>query len=418
MFRSFPSSLKLVFLLAIQGICLADTNAQQKTQQYEKSIGEIGRKIKSISQNLNANKSLVATERDKLLKVEQKLHALTESLQTIEYELARNQHELDALELQINSVKKSQANNREALGKLIIGRYYQGKPDYLQKLLNQENPYAVGRLTNYHHYFSSALKNRFKALSQKALELETLKQDQATLIQALTQEQNKQKKLQSDYNKSKSLRAKTIAKLDKKIASNAETLEKLRNDRERLKSLLKQLKEQAAELRRLEERKRQAEQERARQKARTPKTTQPTNTRPVVRPIVKGGFLKQKGRLQFPVKGKITRDFGSRMRESGMRSEGMFFDTQGSVSVKTIFRGRVLFADFLKGYGLLIIVDHGDDHISLYGHNDRLLKKVGDRVESNEVIAKTGVTGGLKSHGLYFEIRDNATPIDASKWCR
>jgi len=166
----------------------------------------------------------------------------------------------------------------------------------------------------------------------------------------------------------------------------------------------------------LEERK--AEQERARQEALKPKTTKPRNTKPVIRPIVNGGFLKQKGRLQFPVAGKLTRGFGSRMRESGMRSEGMFFDTQGSVSVKTIFRGRVLFADFLKGYGLLIIVDHGDDHISLYGHNDRLLKKVGDRVESNEVIAKTGVTGGLKSHGLYFEIRDSATPIDASKWCR
>jgi len=101
-----------------------------------------------------------------------------------------------------------------------------------------------------------------------------------------------------------------------------------------------------------------------------------------------------------------------------MRSEGLFYNTQGSKPVHSIFRGRVLFADFLKGYGLLIILDHGDDHISLYGHNDRLLKKVGDKVESNEIIAKSGVTGGLKSHGLYFEIRKNATPIDASKWCR
>jgi septal ring factor EnvC (AmiA/AmiB activator) len=100
-----------------------------------------------------------------------------------------------------------------------------------------------------------------------------------------------------------------------------------------------------------------------------------------------------------------------------MRSEGLFFNTLGSVSVKSIFRGRVIFADFLKGYGLLIIVDHGDNHISLYGHNDRLIKKVGDIVSSGETIANSGVTGGLKSHGLYFEIRDNATPVDASKWC-
>jgi septal ring factor EnvC (AmiA/AmiB activator) len=133
---------------------------------------------------------------------------------------------------------------------------------------------------------------------------------------------------------------------------------------------------------------------------------------------VKGGFIKQKGQLSYPVEGEITRRFGSRLPESGMHSEGIFFNTQSSVSVKTIFRGRVLFADFLKGYGLLIIVDHGDDHISLYGHNDRLLKNVGDIVASGDVIANSGMTGGLKSHGLYFEIRDNATPVDPAKWCR
>jgi septal ring factor EnvC (AmiA/AmiB activator) len=78
----------------------------------------------------------------------------------------------------------------------------------------------------------------------------------------------------------------------------------------------------------------------------------------------------------------------------------------------------VLFADFLKGYGLLMIIDHGDQHISLYGHNEVLYKRVGDMVDTNEVIGKTGVTGGLKSPGLYFEIRKNADPVDPSVWCQ
>jgi len=128
--------------------------------------------------------------------------------------------------------------------------------------------------------------------------------------------------------------------------------------------------------------------------------------------------LKQKGRLNCPVNIDATTEFGQRIISSGMRSEGVFYATQGSIPVKSIFRGQVLFADFLKGFGLLMIVDHGDDHISLYGHNELLYKKVGDAVDTDETISKTGTTGGLKSHGLYFEIRNNTTPVNPKTWCQ
>ena len=411
MFRSFQFKLTLISLFIILSGVVANGNAQEKSQEYEKSLSEIGDKINKISRDLNANKTLVATERDELLKAEKAIYKISQSLLEIEYDLAKNQHELDALSLQIRKVEQSQVENKSALKTLIKARYLQGKPDLIKKLLNQENPYAVGRLANYHNYFSNALTERFSVLAERANELQVLKQEQSKTIQSLTEQRVSQKKLEEDYNKSKTLRANKIKELDKKIASNAQTLKKLENDRYRLTSLLKQLKKQAEELKRLDElrQKREAEQRQ--------KETETTNE-PQPRKLVKGGFLKQKGRLQYPVKGKQTVKFGSRLPESGMRSEGSFFTTEGSVSVKSIFRGRVLFADFLKGYGLLIIVDHGDDHISLYGHNDRLLKKVGDSVKSNEVIAESGVTGGLKSHGLYFEIRNNATPVDTAKWCK
>ncbi len=420
MLRLFHLSSILLFTLLSAGASSAQDllkpSNSTKSLEYEQSIGEIGKKIENISRDLNASKTLIATQRDKLLEVEQSLHKLNQLLQQIEYDLAKNQHEFDALVLQIAKVEKSQVNNREALKGLLKSRYYQGKPDLLKKLLNQENPYAVGRLTNYHNYFSSAFKKRFSLLSDQALELEALKEAQSATIDALNEEREKQKSVRADFKRSQDARAKTIAKLDKDIATNAQVLETLKNNRSRLKSLLSQLKKQAEQLKRLDEQKAKEEAEKRRLENLKPDATKPSET--TVRVPVKGGFLKQKGRLNYPVNGKLTRDFGSRLPESGMRSEGQFFSTKGSVSVKSIFRGRVLFSDFLKGYGLLIIVDHGDNHISLYGHNDRVLKKVGDKVDANEVIAKTGVTGGLKSHGLYFEIRDNATPIDASKWCR
>jgi septal ring factor EnvC (AmiA/AmiB activator) len=420
MSRPFQLSLPLTSILVLQLALFvgpgSQANAQQNGKKYQQSIGDISNQINKISRNLNANKALVASERDKLLAAEKTLYKLDQSLQKTDYDLARNKHEYDALSLQIIAVEESQLDNREALKSLLSSRYLQGKPNLVKQLLNQENPYAVGRLSNYYQYFSSALKGRFELLAQQASELKILKQEQSESINRLYDERTKKAKLQLDFEKSKRLRATSIAKLDRKIATNADTLEKLKTDRKRLQSLLLQLKKQAAELKRLEQLKQQQEAERLQRERSKVNSDKPVQV--VTRLPVEGGFLRQKGRLSYPVSTKPTRQFGSRLAESGMRSEGTFFSTQGSVPVKSIFRGRVIFGDFLKGYGLLIIVDHGDNHISLYGHNDRLLKKVGDVVASDEAIANSGKTGGLKSHGLYFEIRDNATPIDASKWCR
>ena len=101
-----------------------------------------------------------------------------------------------------------------------------------------------------------------------------------------------------------------------------------------------------------------------------------------------------------------------------MRSQGVFFDTQGTKKVKSIYSGQVIFSDYLKGYGLLLIVDHGDNHISLYGHNEVTYKKAGDAVATNELIARSGMSGGLKKTGLYFEIRKETTPINPKSWFR
>jgi len=413
---SFLPSKHLCFLSLGITLLFAAPSFADETEKYQQSIGEIGKKIKSIGKKLNANKALVATEREKLLEIEQQLSELDKSLQTIEYELAKTQHESEALSLQMSSLEVKQKGNREALRVLLLNRYKRGEANYLKSLLNQENPYAVGRLNNYHGYFSGALNERFSSLSAQAVEYADLKKEYGTTLDDLEKQRQESKALATKYANSKKLRANTIAKLDKKIATNTEAIETLKGDRDRLRTLLAQLKKQAEEMRRLDELRAKQEAERLAKLKQQNKGASQT-VKPPTRKLVKGGFLKQKGRLAYPVAGKRVRKFGSRMPQSGMRSEGTFFDTNGSVPVKTIFRGRVLFADFLKGFGLLIIVDHGDNHISLYGHNDRLLKKVGDVVTTNEVIAKTGVTGGLKSHGLYFEIRNNATPVDAAKWC-
>lgn len=404
--------LAIFIVIVIQMPAFAD-----ESKKYEKSIGEIASKIKRASEKLNANKALRASEREKLLSVEQKLLKLNTSLEKIEDDLIKAEQDYDSLRQQVTTLELKQEKNKQALRTLLLNRYKQGEGNYLKSLLDQENPYAVGRLNNYHGYFSTAFNTRLSRLSEQAIEYAQLQEMYGKSIYSLEQQRLESKKIVAQLAETKQKRTNSIAKLDKKIVSDAQAIQALKEDRERLQSLLVQLKKQAAEMRRLDELRAKQEAKRL-EEERLLEKEKSKPTKVAKRKLVKGGFLKQKGRLSYPVSGKRVRNFGSRMPQSGMRSEGTFFDTNGSVSVETIFRGRVLFADFLKGFGLLIIVDHGDNHISLYGHNDRLMKKVGDVVETGDVIAKTGVTGGLKSHGLYFEIRNNATPVDASKWCK
>lgn len=401
-------------------------------RDYQRSINEVGKKISAITRTLNTNKAELKTERDKLFDTEQKLSKLSRAIEQTDEKILSGQAKLSDLNKTLETTLASQVQNRDALEALIVSRYKQGDKNYLKLLLNQENPYAVGRLNNYHNYFSKALREKFSALQEQAAEIAALKATQTSAIEALARQKQHQNGQKINLNKAKKARAQSVAKLSSTISEESEKLTKLNKDRQRLDSLIKQIAKQKAELERLEKARRAQEdarrvQEIARreqeiaERAATPPTKPAASKATVARPVrapIKGGFVKQKGRLSYPVDAKRKRNFGSLLVESGMTSDGIFFDTSKSQPVKSIFRGQVLFADFLKGYGLLLIIDHGDDHISLYGHNELLYKKVGDTVETDEVVGKTGVTGGLKSPGLYFEIRNNANPVNPGKWCQ
>ena len=380
--------------------------------EYEKNVAEIGKQIEQVSRNLNANKTLLKTQQDELLEIEQEISLLGKQLQSTEQKISEQERQGDQLLGQIETARETQKDDLQALSRLLVSRYTDGKTNYIKMLLNQENPYAVGRLNNYYEYFAEARQEKIIKLRDKLSQLKSLEEQHNLVMTELELAQAAQKNQQQSLDKSKLARQESVNNLNAKVATSSEQLEKLKQDRSRLNTLLKEIALQAERLKKIEEQRLAEEKKRAEELAKTNQT----EVKPVVRQLVQGGFIKQKGRLTYPVQGNVKTKYNARLPESGMRSEGVFFDTNGSVSVKSIFRVRVLFADFLKGYGLLLIIDHGDNHISLYGHNELLYKKVGDAVDTNEVIAKTGVTGGLKSHGLYFEVRNSATPVDPSKW--
>lgn len=397
-------------------LILASFSISAQTESgYQTSLKKIGQEIKTLSRNLNANKSKLEIEQTELLHSEQELYNINKNLEDARQGVSTARKEITRLEKEEQAIAILQGKSRDALNGLIESNYKNGVPSQLKMVLNQENPYAVGRLNNYHQYFSDAITKRFKELQTQVLAVKALKSQQrehAIALQSLEQEQEFLKKNQEEKRKN---RQKNIRRLNAKVAATEVKLIKLEADRNRLNNLLKSLQKQKAELARVERERQEAERlaaEKAKQQG-----TKPPPKRVVRRPV-KGGFLKQRGRLNCPVSVAAQTSFGQRIVSSGMRSEGVFYDTKTSMDVRSVFRGQVLFADFLKGFGLLMIVDHGDDHISLYGHNKVLYKKVGDAVDTNEVISKTGTTGGLQSHGLYFEIRNNTTPVNPKNWCQ
>ena len=383
----------------------------QSDQDYKKSLQEISKEISEVSRNLNANKSLLKSQQDKLFESEKALIKAEKTLQTTRDKILEVESMQQDLDLQLVQAQEAQAGNRSVLIEMMRSRYKEGQANYFKLLLDQKNPYAVGRLNNYQEFMSQALQEKAQQVEQDIKQVTDLKARQSNLLQQLKIEQTTHLEQEAALKKAKQNRAESVAKLSDKVEKSTDKLKRLQQDRKRLNALLAEIKAKALKLKRLEEKRLQEKQ--AQQRSNT--IAKPAK---VQRPLVSGGFAKQKGRLSCPVDAKRSIKYGARVAASGMVSEGILFDTNGSVSVRSIFRGRVLFADFLKGYGLLLIVDHGDDHISLYGHNARLLKNVGDAVETDEVISMSGTTGGLQSTGLYFEIRDNTTPVNPSTWCR
>ena len=399
----------VTFLWLVTGVSFA-----QNESAYKESIKSIDNEIKNLSRNLNANKSKFELEQSGLLEAEQALAKIDEKLSGVRAEMVQSKALISELEIKQNELSLKQADSRKALKGLIASNYKNGVPNKLKMVLNQENPYALGRLNNYQAYFSQAILSRFEELEkqvQASQELRSIQQIKVAELQNIEQEQEF---LKSQQEGKKQQRLKVLDRLALKMASVENKLKKLKTDRTRLNELLEQLEKQKRELERIEREREKAEKlaiEKAKKEGKKPPKKAKRNP-------VRGGFAKQKGRLTCPVESSPETKYGQRIVSSGMVSEGVFYNTKQSQEVRSIFRGQVLFADFLKGFGLLIIVDHGDDHISLYGHNEVLYKKVGDSVATNEVISKSGKTGGLKTNGLYFEIRRNATPVNPLTWCQ
>ena len=236
----------------------------------------------------------------------------------------------------------------------------------------------MGRAGNLLALLTMAKIETFKVTIIKLNEIATQQQIQVTQLQKLTQAQSQQKQI---LELSKTKQKQTLKALNSKKLSSQQKLAKLEQEETSIVALLKKMAEAARANERLQ------------------------------------GLSKLKRKLTWPVKGKIQHSFGTR-KQGYLKWKGVFLSAPIGRQVKTIHSGTILFSDWLKGYGLVSVVDHGDGYMSLYGHNQALLKAVGTRVEAGEPIALIGQSGGQAQSGLYFEIRHAGKAMNPKLWCK
>lgn len=378
--RGFVAALVATALLLWQPVSLAAD--KQQTQQQ---INKLQSDIRALEKRLRSTKGEHQQLSDALRKAEKEGGRLSRLVKQNQRQIDQHQTKLNQLQGQQQQLQRERDQQLQALSDEIAAAYRTGQQDRLRLLLNQQQPERITRLLRYHQYFSDHRADALSELDQTLAQLDQVEQQLGKRRQVLQAEQKQLDSRSDKLAKSRRSRQQTLASLSKKISGQAKSLKRLKTDQQRLKRVLKELQQTLAlnELR---------------------ASTQ--------------AFAKLKGKLPWPTKQKrVLQAYGSRNSE-GVRRDGILVGGRAGDPVKAIHNGRVVFSDWLRGYGLLMIIDHGDDYMSLYAHNQSLLRQVGDWIADGEQVATLGDSGGQGSAGLYFAIRHRGEPVDPILWLK
>jgi septal ring factor EnvC (AmiA/AmiB activator) len=376
------ASLILLSLLVIFPLQAAQSNSNEKAQKQNRT------KLTDIQKAISKQKSNIFDTNKKHNGLEKQLKAddlaiakVAKEINKIEQELSKTQSKIITLSAEKKKLTIAKERQEALLAQQLRSAYTTGQHDYLKLLLNQDQSEKIQRTISYYQYLNQARTkeiDKFQVTIAQLLRISTEHQAQIAHLQQLKSTQLQQ---DNQLRANKKQRSTTLAKLSRQLLSSKQQLNKLKAEENNLNQALSKL---AAII--------QAE-------------------------IDLTGLSKLKRKLSWPVKGRLLHNFGTR-KQGYLKWKGVLISAPISRQVQTIHNGTVLFSDWLKGYGLLTVIDHGNGYMSLYAHNQTLLKSVGDRVETGEPIALIGQSGGLEQSGLYFEIRHKGKALNPKLWCR
>jgi len=373
--------------LAALLIWLAPTSPPASAADVELREAEL-KKVRSRIESIRKSIQAEAQRRDSLSNA---LRDADLQVQSARQRLAEVRSKRTAAERRLAELRNEQeetreriASHRRALAGDLSAAYMNGRQEQLKLLLNQGNPAQLARMMGWYGYLSRARAERITVVSEHLAHLELLTEKvaaEADKLQTLESESAREVQQLADARRQ---RAETLAKVKSRIRSRSDELAKLQREARALEKLVEELRRAIEEFPELAER----------------------------------PFQQVKGKLPWPVNGKLLARFGELRAGGPLKWQGVVIGAPRGTQVRSPYHGRVVYADWLPGLGMLVVLDHGGGYMSLYGHNEQLYRRVGDRVAPGDVLAAVGDAAGLAQPGLYLEIRKGKQVLDPLGWLR
>jgi septal ring factor EnvC (AmiA/AmiB activator) len=374
----FLAAVMLLSSLSITGLAQSDEEKTRvQLQQLQGDIKRINREISSASARRN-------TLQQQLQQSEVLLGKLQRDITNNKRNIGKGRQEITALEQQRATQEKARNQQQARIGMELKTAWQLGQQGQVKVLLNQESPHTVARAMGYYRYFFTARNELLAQYRETLRQLQELEHRIATTLAQLVTQRQTLEQQQQNLVKAQSSRALAVANLSSSISTKGQQLKQKEQDREELEDLLQAIEVAVVNL------------------------EVPDNYQ---------AFNSARGEMPWPVKGKPSNKFGRWRTEGKMRWQGMTIPAKEGATVKAIHHGRVVYSDWLRGSGLLLIIDHGDGYMSLYAHNQSLLREVGEWVTAGTPISTVGSSGGQDRAALYFEIRHQGKPTNPAKWC-
>ena len=409
----------------------------RQKESAEQERAELRKKLLTLKEDIGKTEKARGHAADSLSASEAAISNANRSLRELAAEQERTKKRLEKLAISQEALETAVAQQRNRLEKMLRGQYVGGQDDRVKLLLSGDNPNRIARELRYLGYVSAEQSKAIDILQQNLAAIEANKLDAEEARNALEDIADEQREQKTLLEKEKNKRKALLLQLSSQLSSQRKQAGNLSRDEERLSSLVEKLAALIAQQRKAEEEEakrrarakaeqkekqaakgRSADKSAERPEASPPKVASKTapESEPEPPTVSDGsGFASMKGKLKLPVKGELMASFGAR-RADGPNWKGLFITAAEGAEVKAIAAGEIIFADWMRGFGNLLVVDHGGQYMTIYGNNQSLLKRPGDKLKAGEVIATVGNSGGNEQSGLYFEMRYQGRAIDPSSW--
>jgi murein hydrolase activator len=352
-----------------------------RIEALQKSLAEAEESKSEAADALRESERAISETNRALRELGEQTRAINKRLAEIGADSKRGEEEL-----------KSQ---QSLLARLLYQQYLGGQAEPLKLILNREDPHDIARRLHYFGYVSRARAQLIEATRLNVARLQSLADDARQQAQELASVTAESKALRTRLEREKRARGQVLTRISRDIQRQRREIGTLKRDETRLARLVERLAKLVA-------------RSRPAPRLRNERVPQPG--------ALDSAFAELKGRLNLPVRGELANRFGSPRADGGVTWKGVFIAARAGEEVRSVAGGRVVFADWLRGFGNLLIVDHGDAYMSLYGNNEALFKRVGDEIRAGDAVAAVGASGGNTDSGLYFELRYQGKPLDPLEW--